>query len=250
MRRLALAAALLGLAARPQQAVNWMKLEQARYMANSKDKLVLVYIACDPETGMSSCMTKDAEVFGDASLIQKRQDQFYFARVTDKKMAQELKATRVREAIFIDGDGTEMHRATFNDGRSLDRAMGAALEKYAPREIAWRSYDAKETVAATEERKKLVLLGFADERKESAEALKVLEDRQLAKYHERFLFMKAAFRKDSEEAKKWGVSQAPSFVIVDPAKGEVLERTSGRRTVKELKPLIVKALARLDKDKK
>ncbi len=249
MRLLALAAAFLGLAARPQQAINWMKLEQARYMANSKDKLVLVYIACDPETGMSSCMSKDAEVFGDASLIQKRQDQFYFARVTDKKMAQELKATRIREAIFIDGDGVEMHRATFSDGRSLDRAMGAAVEKYAPREIAWKSYDAKETVA-TEERKKLVLLGFADDKKESADALKVLEDRQLAKYHERFLFMKAAFRKDSEEAKKWGVSQAPSFVIIDPGKGEVLDRASGRRTVKELKPLIVKALARLDKDKK
>jgi hypothetical protein len=246
MRRLVLAGALLGLAASPQQGVNWMKLEQARFMANSKDKLVLVYIACDPETGMSSCMAKDAEVFGDGGVSPKRQDQFYFARVTDRKAALELKATRIREAIFIDGDATEIYRATLSDGRSLEKALGAAADKYAPREIAWRSYEAKET-ASVDERKKLVMLGFSDEKKESVETLKTLEDRQLTKYHEKFIFMKAAFKKDSEEAKKWGVSQAPLLVIIDPAKGEVLDRIGPRKTAKEIKPLLVKALGRLEK---
>jgi len=247
MTRLILAAAaLLGLAASPQQGINWMKLEQAKIMANSKDKLVMVYIACDPETGMSSCLAKDAEVFGDGAPLQKRLDQFYFARVTDKKIAVELKATRIREAIFIDGDGAEVHRSMFGDARSLDRAMGAAAEKYAPREISWKAYEAKETVT-TEDRKKLVLLGFSDEKKESVESLKALEDRQLAKYQDRFLFMKVAYKKDSEEAKKWGVSQAPTLVIVDPAKGDVIDRIGPRKTAKDLKPLLVKALGRLDR---
>lgn len=246
MRRLLLAAALLGLAASPQQGINWMKLEQAKFMANSKDKLVLVYIACDPETGMSSCMARDAEVFGEGGVSPKRQEQFYFARVTDKKVALELKATRIREAIFIDGDGTEIHRATLSDTRSLEKALGGAAEKYVPREIAWKSYEAKET-ASVEDRKRLVMLAFSDEKKESVETLKILEDRQLAKYQEKFIFMKASFKKDSEEAKKWGVAQAPLMVIIDPAKGEVMDRIGARKTAKEIKPILVKALARLEK---
>ena len=54
MRRAGLLAALLGLAASPQQSINWMKLEQATSRARSQDKLVLAYIGCDPGSGMSS----------------------------------------------------------------------------------------------------------------------------------------------------------------------------------------------------
>ena len=74
-----------------------------------------------------------------------------------------------------------------------------------------------------------------------------MEDRSIAKFHDRFHFVKTAFRRDSEEAKKYGVSQAPSFVILEPGKGEVIEKSTGKKTAREIRAAIVKALARPEK---
>ena len=243
-------ACLAGLGASPQQSINWMRLDQAKGLALRTGNPILVFVACDPATGSSSCGNGPSDrAFGEPC-IEKRKESFHFVRVVDKKMAQDLKATRCAEIIFLDCDGDEFCRSTFQDFRSLDKAMGEALQKYAPKEIAWAAYDAKAGVTASEERKRLVLLGFVDEKKESAEALKALEDRQLVKYHDKFLFIRVAFKKDSEEARKWVVAQAPVLVIVDPAKGVEVDRLSGRRSVKEIKPVFAKAMTRLEKPDK
>lgn len=244
--RAALVVLIAGAAGANQQGVTWLKPEQGKALSARTGIPVLIYVACDPVSGKASCGNSPADrAFGEAA-IEKRKDSFHFVRVLEKKMAQDIKATRCPEVIFQDCDGDEFSRSSFQDARTLDRAMEQALQKYSPREIAWSAFDSKKGPVSDDSRR-LVLLAFVDERKESAEALKVLEDRQLAKYHDRFVFMKVAFRRDSEESRKWGVALAPSLVIVDPAKGEALERTSGRRTVKELKPLLVKALGRLEK---
>jgi hypothetical protein len=242
--------AVAGLAASPQQSINWMRLDQAKGLAARTGNPILVFVACDPATGSSSCGNGPSDrAFGE-SCVEKRKDNFHFVRVVDKKMAQELKATRCAEIIFLDCDGDEFCRSSFQDVRTLDKAMEQALQKYSPKEIAWAAYDAKAGVTASEERKRLVVLGFSDEKKESSEALKVLEDRQLVKFHDRFLFLRVAFKKDSEECRKWGVTQAPTVVIVDPAKGDVVDRLSGRRSVKEIKPVFAKAMTRLEKPDK
>lgn len=248
-RALFVLASLLAVGAAPQQSINWLRLDQARALATKTGNAILVFVACDPNTGNSSCGNGPSDrAFGE-TCVEKRKDSFHFVRVVDKKTAQDLKATRCGDVIFLDGDGDEFYRSVFQDIRALDRAMEQALLKYAPKEIAWGSYDAKSTATQvqTPENRRLVLLGFSDDKKESAEALKVLEDRQLVKYHEKFLFVRIAFKKDSEESKKWGVTQAPSMVLVDPAKGDVVDRLSGRRTVKEIKPVFAKAMSRLEK---
>ncbi len=51
MARLALALALLG---GPQQGITWLRLDDAKPLANRNARLILVFIACDPGTGMSS----------------------------------------------------------------------------------------------------------------------------------------------------------------------------------------------------
>jgi hypothetical protein len=249
-RRGFILAFLAGLAASPQQSINWMRLDQAKGLASRTGNPILVFVACDPSTGSASCGNGPSDrAFGE-SCVEKRKDNFHFVRVVDKKMAQDLRAVRCGEVIFLDCDGDEFCRSTFQDIRSLDKAMEQALQKYGPREIAWASYDPKATGAGSDDRKRLILLGFTDDKKESLETFKTLEDRQLVKYHDRFMFLRVAFKKDSEETRKWGVAQAPALVIVDPAKGDVVDRINGRRTVKEIKPVFAKSMSRLDKGEK
>jgi hypothetical protein len=231
----------------PQQGITWLKLEDARSLAGKTGKLVLVYVACDPKTGSTSCGTEKADrAFGDGLVLARRKDAFHYVRLCCRKTAESLKATTAPEAIFIDGDGLEYHRSVFADPRSLDRAMAEALEKYAPRPVPWVAYEGK-LPAGGEEGKRLVLLAFTDEKKESAEALKVLEDRRVVKLHERFHFLRASLRRDPEEAKRWGVTTAPTLLVVDPAKGETLERQSGRKDAAEVKALLLRAISKLDK---
>jgi hypothetical protein len=233
-------------AAGAQQGATWLKLDQAKAAAAKSGNPLLVYVACDPVTGSSSCGNAPSDrAFGE-SCVEKRKDNFHFVRVVDKKTAQDLKATRCGEILFLDSDGDEFYRSTFKDVRTLESAMDQALQKNGPREIAWTAYDAKKTTVS-DDSKRMVFLAFVDDKKDSTEQLKALEDRSLAKFHDRFQFLRATFRRESEEVKKYAVSQAPSFVILDSSKGELLEKSSGKKSVKEVKALFVKILSKPDK---
>ena len=155
-------------------------------------------------------------------------------------------AVRALELIFLDPEGEEVHRADFKDAAALSGAMAAATERCAPRAVAWASTDGSLPAAAG----KVIVLVFADDRKDSAEFLKLLEDRTLAPFHDRLVFVKTAWKKDGESAKRWGVAQAPALVLVDPARNEVLERVVGRKTPKDIKASFLKALGRIDRTEK
>jgi hypothetical protein len=49
-----LAAVLALLAGGPQGGITWLRLDDAKVLSNKNAKLVLVFVACDPGTGMSS----------------------------------------------------------------------------------------------------------------------------------------------------------------------------------------------------
>ena len=123
--------------------------------------------------------------------------------------------------------------------------MSGVLEKYRPREVSWASADAKVPVDA----KKPVVLVFADSTKESTEALKLLRDRSVAFFHDRFIFVRATWKKDSEEAKKWAVPQAPAFVVIDPARAEALERVTMPKAAWEIQGALTRSLAKLAEKK-
>ena len=234
-------ALLLGGAA-GQSAPEWMKLDYAKALSTQTGKLILAYIACDPQTGMSkSCGNGGTDRAFTDSALTKRLEAFYLVRICDKKTALDLRATKALEVLFLDGDGDEVSRGGFGDARSLEPLLKAAEQRYVSKEIAWA---AKAAAAETERRP--VLLVFADERKDSLETLKALEDRTLVKYQERFTYVKLAGKRDAEETKRWGIVALPSVLVIDPLKQEVLERSSGRRSPRELKALISKALGKLD----
>jgi hypothetical protein len=183
-------------------------------------------------------------VFSDPTIL-KRQDDFHFVRVCEKKTAQSVKSTKAPEAIFLDPDGDEVSRSGFADVPSLDKAMAAAVRTYAPRDIPW-SPEMPTTLAG----KPLLVVGFDDEK---AEALKALEDKTLVKFHDRIEFIRLPFKKDGEAARRWGVSQTPAIFICDASKEapekNALEKIAGKKAPAALKAAILRALSKLDPKK-
>src|SRR5260221_478669 len=136
MRSAALILALWASLSSPQD-IGWLKLDQAKVISSHTGKLILVYVACDPKSGIASCNGGGAErAFADP-LVLKRQDDFHFVRVCEKKTAQAVKATKPPEAIFMDSDGDEVFRSAFIDGGTLDKSMSSAQLKYAPQDVRW-----------------------------------------------------------------------------------------------------------------
>src|SRR5579863_6165869 len=85
----------------PQQDIGWLKLDQAKAVAVHTNKLILVVVACDPRSGSAPCSGMAVErVFGEPA-ITKRQDEFHFVRICEKKTAQLLRATKRPEPIIL-----------------------------------------------------------------------------------------------------------------------------------------------------
>jgi len=180
--------------------------------------------------------------------VNKRFNEFIFVRCGDKKTAQEVGAKRPPEVIFFNPDGEEYYRTGFRDASSLLRAMDEANKKYGPKEVSWTPYDDSAIANANG---RVVLLAFANDSKESESTLKALEDRICVKFHEKVLFLKTEYRKDSDEAKKWGVSAAPAIVLIDPSKESgsksVIDRQIGKRNAGQLRSALTKAVRIVEK---
>jgi hypothetical protein len=241
MRTLLLISSLWAALSPTPQDIGWLKLDQAKAVSSHTNKLILVYVACDPRSGSAPCSGGAAErVFSDP-LILKRQEEFHFVRVCEKKTALAVRATKPPEAIILDADGDEVFRSGFTDVASLDQTLGSALQRYAPKEIRWSG----DVVAGTG--KPLLVVGFDDEK---GEALKAFEDRTLVKYHDRIEFVRYSTKKDLEASKKWGVTQGPAVFICDatrenPEKNS-LEKLTGKKNAAALKAAIQKSLLRIE----
>jgi len=224
------------------QDIPWLKLDQAKAVGANTGKLILVYVACDPNSGAARCSGGAGErSFADPAIL-KRMDDFHFVRVCDKKTAQSVNATKAPEVIFQDAEGDELYRSGFTDSVMLDRAMTAALQRYSPHAAPWAA-----ELPSAPANKPLLIVGFDDEK---GEALKGFEDRLLVKYHERFTYVRFTIKKDAEIAKKWGVSQGPAVFFCDGSKENpeknALEKLTGKKTPVAIKSAILKALSKIE----
>jgi hypothetical protein len=172
--------------------------------------------------------------------VVSQSSEFVCVRAT-QKVANHYKVKSVPAVVFTDSDGDEICRATFLDESSLQRAMKTALEKYRNQPVRWKS-----EAGATS--KKLLVVGFDDE---AGEALKVLEDRSIVKFHDRCEFVRLPARKDGEEAKKWGVASFPAVVLCDPSQENPekspIEKIVGKKSTAAVKLAIQRALAKVEK---
>jgi hypothetical protein len=175
-------------------------------------------------------------------------------KVTEKKVAQELENTVIPNLMLVTPDGDKLGSVQFKDVAGIEDAMKKALEQYQPAVINWKPCSESEILGG----RGLSLIAFVNDKKESETLLKNLEDRWIARDHEKLSFFKETFDKDSEVCKKWGVFGAPTLLLVDPtlndSKGDnaemVLGRVSGSQPVASLKAFLRSGFAKAEKSEK
>jgi len=155
--------------------------------------------------------------------------------------------------IFFDGDGKEYHRTVVGTPDSVEAAYKKAMELYAKRPVSWASGDAA-TVATQVDSKKLLALAFLDEKKDSETFVNSLEDRWVAKHHERFVFARVSFDRNSEECKKWGVTSAPTLLLINPAeenpKKSILDQLVAKKELTSVRAFLIKGIEKFDRASK
>lgn len=148
-------------------------------------------------------------------------------------------------------DGEEVYRASLTQQKtSVYEALDQVLTLYKSQPVAWSTGTSTETVETAAKENKLVTLVFADEKENSAKTLQALEDRAVAKFHSKILFVRVDCSKESEEAKRWGVTQVPALVAINPAKGNALEKLVGKKNFRDVRSFFAKNLKKLEKENK
>lgn len=231
----------------------FMKLEDAKAAALATGKPILVWSNCDALGGRNKQSPIEKDLWG-SPLLRKHLGEFHFVRCSDKKTALAVgsKTVLTAEAIYLDADGDEFHRDTVADPSEVAASIGKALGKYADKSVAWSDPDDKTFTSGP----RCLLFYTATGKSATSDAdsesvMKALEDRSLVKFHARYVFSKVEFSKDSAEARKWGVSGAPTLLIVDPVQdagpGAVTERLFGKRSTSQLRASLAKGLRAADK---
>lgn len=150
-----------------------------------------------------------------------------------KGVAGKFSILKVPKFMFLQPDGKVIE--TYEGG--LEAApMTARFREIAAkykRDLPW-----EESYAKAQEKGKLIALLFLSE--DASLAASLLDD-SLKEMVKEFAFVKVAFKRDSEEAKKFKVER-PSTLVLTDAEGKEVGRVEGRKTAKELKGLLEKAL--------
>lgn len=234
---------LVATAAAGDEKILWERADAVLAKASATGKPVIWYFinnAFSKDSGGGLVLTT-----GDSSdkaftnhIIVRHREPFLWVR-GDQTLATTFKVQGAPAIVITDPDGDVIHRASIKSPENLYDAMNLVLkEKYVNTPVAWG--DAVHTGPI---KKRLLVLGFDDEKEE---ALKSLEDRSLVKYHKSCEFVKLCSKKGGECLQKWDVDKVPSVVICDAAE-HVLERVSGKLSPLHLKLAMIRALAKLDK---
>ena len=176
-------------------------------------------------------------------------------RCADKATSDKVKSSGLSTMIFFDGDGKEFHRTPVSTPDSVESAFNTALQKYSKKPVAWASGEPADVVSqAAGDKSKLVALVFADEKKDSEQLLNALEDRWVAKHHERLTFSKIAYERNSDVAKKWNVTTAPTILLVNPAeedpKKRIVDQLAAKKELVSVRNFLVRGLEKFEKGQK
>ena len=171
-------------------------------------------------------------------------------RALDNKTAKRINAKNPPELIFFDPDGQEIHRGSASSQSNVENSFRGALNKYRDQEIPWASGSFDENARDTQS-DKLVAMIFVDDKKPSKKFLMAIEDRWLAQYQKRIVFILTKYDKKSDLCREWKVITAPTMLLVNPkesnARKRILGKTIAKKDVRNLRMAILKALKKLDK---
>lgn len=153
---------------------------------------------------------------------------------------------RPPEVIVFSPDGDVVNRMQIRDLTSVEDCLQKALEKYPNKPIEWSDYSDEAVSKASG----YALLAVVNDKEESELLLKNLEDRCVVKQHSGKAFIKMVYRKDSAEAKKWGIVQAPALLFVDTSRDDgkqVVDRINGKSTPPKLREFLLRCVAKCEK---
>jgi hypothetical protein len=170
--------------------------------------------------------------------VLKRKDDFYWVR-GDQILANRMKIRGAPMVRITDPEGDKILDATIGGVEPLLVALvGVQKEKFIDKPVTWGS------IVRTGPIKTSFLVVAFDA--PGGQALKLWEDRSLVKYHKMCDFVRLEAPKGGDVAKKWGVTEFPTFVICD-AQEKVLERVAGKKTdLADLRLAVIKAWRKLE----
>lgn len=227
----------------------WASWEKAKAAARSSGRPILVYSTvgvgggcdcCDPHPDQNRAM--------DDERVTRRSDEFEWVRCKDKRTAETVKVKAPPEIIAFDCDGEKIGHFPVSDVASIEKALAEVDERFADKAIAWGASASLDDAVIREARdaKKVVVVLFGDDKRESAETAKALEERSIAKHHGRIVFVRRPYVADSAEAARWGAAQAPTVVMIDPAATDkakaIVGTLGGRRTAPAMRAMILEGM--------
>lgn len=165
------------------------------------------------------------------------------------KLAKEFNVQNPGDVVVVDPDGDKIASGA---STMLQQVIDAAVKAWSDKPISWGGA-LEDAVKQAKEKGKIVLAAWADDRKAAAETLKNLEDKSVAKLHDKFVFVKLPYAKDAQDVKDWKVNSAPTLIVLDPEKFEVgkwLDKVSGSLSKRALKDFLQKALRKHEEAKK
>ena len=255
MTRFCTALALLCLAqgsspAGDDERLRWLKLEEALPRSSADGKPTAVFVATDllvdgpPVKGMD-------RAFEMAEVRPHRED-FHYVKCTDLKTVKAVRAQSKCELIVLDPDAADICRVVVRSPAEIAAALKNALALYARKPIAWLE-KSPAPVDGVSGRPLLVLL-FGDHSADEAAVVAALENRRVARIHERCVFVRVPWSKDAPGLQGWSVTKAPTLLLLDADRevsGKfVLERSSGKKTPREMKAFLSKGLAALERSRR
>lgn len=173
-------------------------------------------------------------------------------RCADKTTSDRVKSDAISTMIFFDGDGKEYHRTMVSSPDTVEAAFKKALEMYSKKPVSWASGEPADVVSqAAGDKKKLVALVFADDKKDSESLLSALEDRWVAKHHNRVTFSKIAYDRNSDVCKQWKVSSAPTILLINPSeedsKKRVIDQLVSKKELVSVRNFLVRGIEKFDR---
>ncbi|MBM4014865.1 MAG: hypothetical protein FJ293_07865 [Planctomycetes bacterium] len=138
--------------------------------------------------------------------------------------------------IFTDSKGDEIEKLGSRDPAAVKTQIEAIAKKYGKSFPA--TFDEVKDAAVKEQ--KLVLFVFATKGKDSAALEEALFDDALAEAMGKFVVARTVIKRDSPEAKRFGVAsyEQPVLLVLDPnaekPEAAPLKKIVGKKTAKEL----------------
>jgi len=193
------------------------------------------------------CKQLDAGAFSDDKVVKASEGliRILVDNGKDGKLFQKYNISGMPTILFLDAEGKQVGSLGDRSAGGVEKQLTEIASKHsrAPQWIA--GADAAVTVA--KDGSKPGVLVFVDDKPKSQLFLKIFSDPAMAALYEKASFGKVEFKKDSEECRKWKVTEAPVCLIVDPADESKPLKTWKSGTAKALAKEIEEAAKKLKK---